>query len=314
MNNTPNNAVILDEISDIITNWRDYMVSEKRFSDKTIEAYLSDLHFFFKFIQSHLGGEINLKHLISLKAADFRAFLSHRRQGDISLTNATIGRNLAAIRAFFSFCDRKLGLINKEIIFIKTPKIPKRAPRPLNIVQANDLITHAHEFNAIDWIAKRDEAILVLLYGCGLRIFECLNLKLSDIDNQDAMRIMGKGKKTRIVPILEIAKEKIETYKNACPYDITPNGILFYGQKGKQLNARMIQKLMENMRSGLGLSPDATPHALRHSYATHLLAQGVDLRSIQELLGHASLSTTQKYADVDTKLLMESFNRAHPRA
>ena len=155
---------------------------------------------------------------------------------------------------------------------------------------------------------------LVLLYGCGLRIFECLGLKLSDIDNQDAMWITGKGKKTRIVPILEIAKEKIADYKNACPYEITPNGILFYGQKGKQLNARIIQKLMENMRSGLGLSPDATPHALRHSYATHLLAQGVDLRAIQELLGHASLSTTQKYADVDTRLLMESFNRAHPRA
>lgn len=312
--NMPNNAIMTDEISDIIAKWRDFMAAEKRFSVKTIDAYLSDLHFFFNFIQAHLGGEINSAQIINLKASDFRAYLANRRQGDIALSNATIGRNLAAIRAFFSFCDRKLGLINKEIAFIKTPKVAKRAPRPLNINQANDLIEHSHEFHSIDWIAKRDEAILVLLYGCGLRIFECLNLKLSDIDNQDAMRITGKGKKTRIVPILEIAKEKIEAYKKACPYQITPNGILFYGQKGKQLNARLIQKLMENMRSGLGLSPDATPHALRHSYATHLLAQGVDLRSIQELLGHASLSTTQKYADVDTKLLMESFNRAHPRA
>lgn len=303
-----------DQLIQLVEKWRDYMLFERKFSKKTIDAYLSDAWSFFDFIQSHIGENLTPKTCMKLKAQDFRAYLSSRRQNDKALCNASIGRNLAAIRAFFDFCDKKHGLFNREIILIKGPKIKPRAPRPISEIQAIDLINKVHEFRNSEWVCHRDEAILVLLYGCGLRIFECLSLKLKDFKGQDALRIIGKGKKERIVPLLEIIKEKINKYINSCPYELSSDCALFLGEKGKALNAREIQKLMEKMRTGLGLMKDATPHALRHSYASHLLAQGCDLRSIQELMGHASLSTTQKYTKIDPALILSSFNSAHPRA
>jgi integrase/recombinase XerC len=302
------------EIIDLIGRWQLFMASQKRFSQKTINAYLGDFWQFHTFLCTHLGKSINISDLIDLRASDFRAYLSMRREGDTGLCNASLGRKLAAIRSFFAFCDKKLGLMNNEIALIKTPKIPQRLPRPLSEIQAFDVVDKAHEFSNIEWIGARDEAILSLLYGCGLRIFECLSICKKDIDNSDSLRIIGKGNKMRIVPLIEIAKEKIAKYLLLCPYNIENDDILFLGQKGKALNARAVQKLMENMRTILGLANDATPHALRHSYATHLLSGGADLRAIQELLGHASLSTTQKYSKVDSNFLITSFTAAHPRA
>lgn len=303
-----------DETNNLVRTWHDYMLLERQFSSKTIDAYIADIWRFFDFQAGHLGQEISLTTCANLKASDFRAYLSFRRQNDNSLSNASIGRNLASIRSFFDFCDKKLGIINHEIALIKGPKINPRAPRPISENQALNLIDKVHEFHQNEWLIYRDEAIFALLYGCGLRIFECLNLKPQDFDNCDALRIIGKGKKERIVPLLDIVNAKVQKYIENCPYDLSPKGILFFGLKGKKLNAREIQKLIEKMRSGLGLMKEATPHALRHSYASHLLAQGCDLRSIQELLGHASLSTTQKYTKIDNALLLSSFNAAHPRA
>lgn len=303
-----------DETIQLVRTWHDYMLLERHFSKKTIEAYIADIWRFFDFISSHIGETINLKSCAALKASDFRAYLSFRRQSDNSLSNASIGRNLASIRAFFDFCDKKLGIINHEIALIKGPKIKPRAPRPISEIQAINLIDKVHEFHNNEWLIYRDEAIISLLYGCGLRIFECLNLKPQDFNNQDYLKIIGKGKKERIVPLLKFVEAKVKIYIENCPYELKPNCALFLGLKGKQLNAREIQKLIEKMRSGLGLLKEATPHALRHSYASHLLAQGCDLRSIQELLGHASLSTTQKYTKIDSAQLISSFNEAHPRA
>lgn len=301
-------------IETIALDWQNYLRHEKRYSEKTISAYAHDFWHFIEFINQHLGCCVQAETLFKLKPLDYRAWLSFRKsKGEKDLCNASLARNLASIRSFYSFCDKKLGLINKSIALLQNPKVGIRAPRPINSDNAVQLVEKTHDFATENWVGLRNEAILALLYGCGLRIFECLSLNGNDCET-DSIRIEGKGKKTRIVPLLENVKKKISAYKAACPFEISQDSPLFFGEKGQRLNARIVQKLMEKLRSAFDLPQNATPHSLRHSFATHILENGADLRSIQELLGHSSLSTTQKYTRIDTKHMLKAFKSAHPRA
>lgn len=304
----------VNDIDELRFAWLSYLKNERRYSPKTTEAYGHDLRVFIAFLSQHLGGDINSQSLFALRAADFRAFLAYSRGSERGLANISVSRNLAAIRSFYNYCDKKHGLICPQLGLVRGPKIVQSAPRPLPEESALALVEIVNEQAKEKWLGARDEAVFILLYGCGLRISECLDIKYSDFANSSELRIIGKGKKTRLVPILNIIREKVQTYIAMCPYKLEGDKPLFLGEKGAALNPRMIQKLMEKMRGALSLPKSATPHALRHSFATHLLAQGCDLRSIQELLGHASLSTTQKYTKVDEAHLLASFNRAHPRA
>lgn len=303
-----------DDLECLSLNWQKYLRHEKHYSEKTIDAYSADFWRFIAFLNTHLGQALSPQILFSLKISDFRAFLSYRKSDENGdLCNASLSRNLSSLRSFYSYCDKKLGRINKNIALLQNPKIGARAPRPINQIDALNITSQTHNFSQTNWIGLRDEAVLALLYGCGLRIFECLSLNSNSCDG-DKITIIGKGKKTRIVPLLENVKEKIDAYKAQCPFEFSENSPLFFGEKGQRLNARMVQKLMEKLRSAFDLPENATPHSLRHSFATHILENGADLRSIQELLGHASLSTTQKYTQIDKSYLLSAFKKAHPRA
>lgn len=309
-----NQALLGEEVSSLLETWLNFLKFEKRFSPKTIDAYMHDVCELFGFLKSHNGGELSRSSIFRVQRQEIRAYLSSARTGDRKLSDASIARALASIRSFYNYCDKRLGISCPQIAMVRGPKVAQRAPRPINPNAAINMLQSANQFSDADWIGARDEAILGLLYGCGLRIFECLSLKGEAIANLDSLRIVGKGNKTRIVPVMASVQARIRDYALKCPFEITNNGPLFVGIKGGPLNARMIQRLVEQMRGAFSLPNSATPHALRHSFATHLLAEGVDLRSIQELLGHASLSTTQKYTQTDEAHLLSVFEKAHPRA
>lgn len=298
----------------MVQEWLGFLQNEKRFSPKTIDAYRTDFCALLIFLKSHNGGLLTRKSVIEISAQEIRAYLAFTREGEKPLSNASIARSLASIRSFYRYCDKRLGISCPQIALVRGPKVKPRVPRPISIYAAKSMVNRAEEFSELPWIGARDEAILGLLYGCGLRIFECLSLRGEVLDSLEVLRIVGKGKKTRLVPVLAQVSERIQRYAKLCPFEIKPDGALFLGEKGAQLNPRMVQRLVERMRGAFSLPPTATPHALRHSFATHLLSEGADLRSIQELLGHASLSTTQKYTGVDAAHLMSVFNNAHPRA
>ena len=307
-------SLYVDEnINNIINNWLGFLLGQRRYSPKTIDAYRHDFTVFARFLAGHFAQTVTQKILMELKPADFRSYLSSLRNADTPLDNASINRAMAAVRSFYKYCDKKLELSNPQIALVRGPKNKPRAPRPLSQNQAQDLIFTAPELAKNDWIAKRDTAILSLLYGCGLRISECLALKLSDVQDAQYLRILGKGNKERIVPLLEKIRLEIDKYIAACPYKIAVDGFLFLGEKGEVLNPRIVQRLMQTLRGALALPSTATPHAMRHSFATHLLENGGDLRSIQELLGHASLKTTQKYAAIDSAMMLQTYAKAHPR-
>ena len=307
-------SLYVDEnINNIINNWLGFLLGQRRYSPKTIDAYRHDFTVFARFLAGHFAQTVTQKILMELKPADFRSYLSSLRNADTPLDNASINRAMAAVRSFYKYCDKKLELSNPQIALVRGPKNKPRAPRPLSQNQAQDLIFTAPELAKNDWIAKRDTAILSLLYGCGLRIAECLALKLSDVQDAQYLRILGKGNKERIVPLLEKIRLEIDKYIAACPYKIAADGFLFLGEKGEVLNPRIVQRLMQTLRGALALPSTATPHAMRHSFATHLLENGGDLRSIQELLGHASLKTTQKYAAIDSVMMLQTYAKAHPR-
>lgn len=297
--------------------WFSYIQSEKRASAKTLEAYRRDMRQFLAFLAQHLGGPVSIADLASLRAADFRSFMAARRREGIE--SRSLARQLSAIRGLFRFLERKGVLSNPAIGSIRSPKIPHSVPKPLPLSAATRLTkgeTMAEDEKTPPWVLARDTAILTLLYGCGLRISEALGLQRHDFPDkgQDVLTITGKGSKTRIVPMLPIVREAVETYLQLYPHDLPINGPLFVGVKGARLNPRMVQRRLEQARGALGLPDTATPHALRHSFATHLLGAGADLRSIQELLGHASLSTTQIYTEVDQAHLLRQYEMAHPRA
>jgi len=292
-------------------DWRAWLVGERRVADHTIVAYERDIGAFLIFLADHLGTPPTLDDLSGLKAMDFRAYLARRRTSGLSATSTA--RALSTIRGFFRFLDRRMGVHNPAILTVRTPKRPEALPKALSVEDAARTLDMAEITATEPWIAARDTAALCLLYGCGLRIGEALALNRGDAPTGEVITILGKGGKQRMVPVLPAVREAVQEYLTLCPYRGEADDPLFLGARGKRLQAAVLQKAMRLVRGALGLPDSATPHALRHSFATHLLSNGGDLRAIQELLGHASLSTTQRYTKVDAEQLISVHRKAHPR-
>lgn len=292
--------------------WLDWLARERRASPHTLAAYGADLLDFLNFLSRHLGGEPDLAALGSLRPADLRAFLAERAMRD-GVGNATRARQLAAIRGFLRFLAKRHGLVPLALAGLRGPKVTPPAPRPLTPEQARDVAREAGSVENSTLLSLRDSALFTLLYGCGLRISEALALDVRDAPRAGiGLRVRGKGEKERIVPVLPAVEEAVAAYlrtRGGPP----PEQPLFTGAQGGRLNAAVAQRALRTYRRLAGLPESATPHALRHSFATHLLGAGGDLRSIQELLGHASLSTTQRYTSVDAAKLLETWQKAHPR-
>ncbi|MEH6632398.1 MAG: tyrosine recombinase XerC [Halopseudomonas aestusnigri] len=303
-----------DDVHEAFEGWLRWHATEKRSSDHTLEAYGHDIRSFLLFLADHRGQITSLATLNGLQTRDFRSWLAARAGQELSKTSTA--RSLSAVRGFYKWLNRRDLIDNHALDILRTPKRPQTVPKALTKNEAKRVMEESPSLQEDGWVGLRDQAVLLLLYGCGLRISEALSLNQEDAPNkdQDVFRILGKGQKERLVPILPIVKEAIETYQAACPFSRSPNDALFLGVKGKRLSARIIQLQTQKLRGVLGLPETATPHALRHSFATHLLANGGDLRAIQELLGHASLSTTQRYTDVDADELLKVYDKAHPSA
>ncbi|MBB4568161.1 integrase/recombinase XerC [Rhizobium leucaenae] len=295
------------------SRWLETLREERRLSAHTLDAYERDTRQFLTFLTGHLGGPATIKDIHALRPADFRGFLAARRKDGAGARS--LGRNLAGLRSLLRYLEKK-GLVNAAgASAVRSPKQPKSLPKPLSDTQAITVVSDEAQMHDEPWIAARDTAVLTLLYGCGLRISEALDLTPEHVrPGATALRITGKGNKTRLVPLLPIVVEAVERYRALCPYHLDAGTPLFRGARGGKLQPGIIQRGMQKLRSAFGLPDTATPHALRHSFATHLLAGGGDLRTIQELLGHASLSTTQVYTGVDSSRLLEVYDRAHPRA
>ncbi len=299
------------DLAEAIRAWRDWLETERRASRHTAAAYLRDLKLFLDFLAEHRGGLAGLADFEELSHGDFRAYLARRAMAGSARTSTA--RALSVLRGFFRFLERTGRAGNAAIGAVRTPRLPHSVPRPLAEEEAMAVIEYAVRSHETPWIARRDHALMLLLYGCGLRIDEALRLDLDEAPTGQTLRVRGKGGKERMVPVLPVVAEAIEAYIRACPL-LLPGGPLFVGARGGRLNAGVFQRQMRVLRARLGLPETATPHALRHSFATHLLQAGGDLRTIQELLGHASLSTTQRYTDVDTATLVRVYDKAHPRA
>jgi integrase/recombinase XerC len=295
-------------------SWLKMLARERRLSPKTVQAYERDTRQFLQFLTGHCGGAPGIVDIAALRPADLRGFLAARRSSGAGAR--TLGRGLAGVRSLLRFLERR-GLANAAgAAALRAPKQPKSLPKPLTAPDARRVVSAGEQLAEEPWIAARNAAVLTLLYGSGLRISEALGLCGADLSSpRDAvLRVTGKGGKTRLVPVLPVALRAVAEYRRLCPYHIEPQGLLFRGARGGPLNPAIVQREMARLRSALNLPDTATPHALRHSFATHLLGSGGDLRTIQELLGHASLSTTQVYTGVDTARLLEIYEAAHPRA
>jgi integrase/recombinase XerC len=294
--------------------WIAHLERERRLAASTLEAYQRDLEQFFTFLTGHLGEPPDLDAISGLKPLDIRAFLAKRRQQDIG--PRSLARQIAALRSFGRFCERRGFASTTAFTVIRTPKQPKSLPKALGISDTRQLIGVVEAMTDEPWIAARDTAILTLLYGCGLRISEALQLTRADAPatGADAIRVTGKGGRQRVVPVLAAVQRAVEAYLKVCPFVLEPEEPLFRGVRGGPLSPRIVQIAIQRLRGALGLEATVTPHALRHSFATHLLGRGGDLRTIQELLGHASLSTTQIYTSVDSDRLLDVYRSAHPRA
>jgi integrase/recombinase XerC len=313
----PHPAFAAADVARELARWLAYLSAERRMSPKTVEAYERDTRQFLAFLSEHLGGRVTLAALARLKPLDVRAFMAARRGDGIS--SRSLMRMLAGARSFARFLERngrgKIGALSA----VRAPKLAKTLPKPLPIAAAKRIAEtelRTGEERA-PWILARDAAVLALLYGSGLRISEALALQRKDFQSArhaEVVTVTGKGNKARMVPVLARVAALVAEYIALCPYDLPSDGPLFVGAKGGTLSARVVQLAMARLRGALGLPESATPHALRHSFATHLLGRGGDLRAIQELLGHASLSTTQIYTAVDTERLLEVYRNAHPRA
>lgn len=298
-----------------IAHFSAHLAGERRLSENTVEAYQRDLTAFTDFLCGHLGEVIHLKTLSELKTTDFRAYLASRRQGDTPLSASSIGRQLSTIRTFYRYLERRWNVTNDALPLIKGPRAKRPLPKPLSVDGAKELIEIGINREAAeDWVKARNIAVFCLLYGAGLRISEALSLTGADYPLSDSLILTGKGGKTRLVPILPAIRAASADYMRLCPHVIEKNTPLFRGVRGGPLKPQIIQKDLRELRRALGLPDSATPHALRHSFATHLLAGGGDLRTIQQLLGHESLSTTQRYTDVDVAALVKTHKAAHPRA
>ncbi len=299
-------------LSDALSRWLNELSGLGGLAKNTIEAYRADVLGFLHFLQDYdatTSGETRIK---SLTTRDMRAWMAHERARGVG--PRSLARALSAVKNFIGWMAEKNDFDPSAVLMIRSPRFQKKLPRPLEENAARAMIETVEFQSLTDWIARRDMAVVILLYGCGLRISEALGLTGADAPLGDSLRIVGKGGKERLVPVIPAAAKAIDAYVKACPYDLAPSEALFRGARGGALNPRLIQKVMERARAQLGLPASATPHAMRHSFATHLLNAGGDLRAIQELLGHASLSTTQAYTAVDTARLMDVYEAAHPRA
>jgi integrase/recombinase XerC len=299
-----------DYIRSQVLAWQRELGSVRRLADNTLTAYGRDVDQFLSFLAGHAGGPVTLQTLKELRGADIRAFMAQRRSE--TLGSRSLARVLSALKSFFGFLERE-GVVRSEALnVIRTPKLPRALPKALTVIEARNTISMTEEMEDEPWVAARDMAVLSLCYGAGLRIAEALALTAADLE-AEVLRVTGKGGKIRLVPLIEAVRKAIELYRELCPFRPEPDEPLFRGVRGGVLSPRLIQLRVAQLRGALGLPPSATPHALRHSFATHLLGRGGDLRAIQELLGHASLSTTQIYTAVDTERLLESYRKAHPR-
>lgn len=295
--------------------WLKHLAHERRASPRTLEAYGFAASRYIAFLERHRGEGLSVRGLTTVTPAEVRAWLAHLRTGDHPLSPRSLSQSLSAIRTFHRFLDRRLDAPNAAISLVRGPRVTPGAPRPVTEDQAQGLLAEpALDPDREDWEAARDQAVLSLLYGCGLRISEALSLKRSDAPLPDMLRITGKGSKTRMVPVLPAVREAVAAYVALLPQVIDGDAPLFRAKRGGALSPRHVQAAVQVLRGRLGLPASATPHALRHSFATHLLGAGADLRSIQELLGHASLSTTQRYTEVDAAALLGAYSRAHPHA
>ena len=296
----------------IYQDWLSNLRNIKGLYDNTLEAYKIDIIKFIYFLRNYLGNDPSLNDLRKLTNNSFRGYLAEQK--NLGISNVSIARQISSLKSFFNYLIKIKKIDNSPILNLKGPKQKKSLPRPIIADLAIEVIKEAKNIDDEKWIGQRNQTILILLYGCGLRISEALNLNYSDITSNDYLVIKGKGNKERIVPIMDYIRDSIVNYIKVCPFEFSNSDPLFIGKRRKRLSPRIIQYALEKIRVSLSLPETATPHALRHSFATHLLENGGDLRTIQELLGHSSLSTTQKYTKVENSQLLNVYTKTHPLA
>lgn len=299
-------------LKDALERWLSELASVAGRSEKTVAAYRLDVHGFLEFLQGYEGEALGASAISRLDTRTMRAWMAHERGRGLSARS--LARALSAVKGFVAWMAEREGFDPTGVLMRRAPRFKAKLPRPLEEDSARTLLDAVEQHARTPWVALRDQAVVLLLYGCGLRISEALGLRGRDLPLGETMRIRGKGRKDRLVPVVPVARQAMDAYVDACPFEIEGTEPVFRGVRGGALNPRQVQKLMATVRAQLGLPSSATPHAMRHSFATHLLNAGGDLRTIQDLLGHASLSTTQAYTAVDTSRLMEVYEAAHPRA
>lgn len=297
---------------DALEGWLAHEKSIGGAAENTLSAYRRDVAGFLGFLTAHTGGPVGLSALRAVGLGDMRAWMAHERGRGVAARS--LARALSAVKGFFRWLGRREGFEPTAVLSARAPRFQTKLPRPLTEAGAQDMITQVGLQSETPWIAARDMAVVSLLYGSGLRISEALGLTGADAPLADVLRIKGKGGRERLVPVLPVVRDAVEAYRSVCPFELSPQGPLFRGARGGALNPRLVARAMESARQQLGLPATATPHAMRHSFATHLLSAGGDLRAIQDLLGHARLTTTQAYTAVDTARLMEVYDKAHPKA
>ncbi len=297
------------DLQKILIDWQTWLNVEKNVSPHTFRAYISDLTYFINFLSNHHGAAISINEISAANLSSFRSWLSKKAMSGAK--SSSRARALSSLKSFLNWMDKQGIAHNAAISSVRSPKIPRKLPRPLQERQTFRLLD---DMPLDNWVAMRDKALFTLLYGCGLRINEAISLDITNLPRDGFLRVIGKGDKERQVPVLKEVEKALDDYRHVCPFPETAERPLFLGAKGKRLNQGIAQKAMRNLRKQLNLPETATPHALRHSFATHLLQNGANLREIQELLGHASLSSTQIYTDINFKDLKEIYKKAHPRA
>ena len=303
-------SLVRGDLKKALEDWQDGLQYERMASPHTFRAYTSDIKTFLEFLSGHMGEDISLNALSDTNLRDFRSWLARRTIDGAS--NATRARNLSGLKNFLKWCDRNGVMHNANIASVRSPKLPRKNPKPLYLGQIEKLFDELKQ-DPDDWTKSRDHALFILLYGGGLRINEALSLNVDDFPKSGSLKVMGKGSKERLVPLLDIVRDVMFSYLEKRPDGASKSTPLFIGVQGKRLAQQVAQKRLRQLRVSLGLPETVTPHALRHSFATHLLQNGANLREIQELLGHASLSSTQRYTDVNAAELLKIYKSAHPR-
>ncbi len=305
-------ALCAEDLAQKLEEWQTYLRVERNVSKHTLRAYSYDASHFIKFLFYHLGTNPCIDDLSKITILDFRSWLSQKAIDGTS--NASRARSLSGVKNLLTWFDKQGIMHNPAIKTVRSPKLAHKLPRPLHEEQAKEIIENAGELESKSWIGKRNIALFTMLYGCGLRIDEALSLNIKDFPRDGFLQVVGKGRKERQVPVISLVETTLNDYLSECPYPNETNRAMFLGARGKRLNQGIAQLAMRQLRAVLGLSENATPHAFRHSFATHLLKEGMNLREIQELLGHSSLTSTQRYTEINTKEMLEIYKNAHPRA